>query len=234
MIPSAGRFGSLSGVAFSVLLVAALTLEGTPPAADAATADVVRYYTDNGGRLVLGTLVSGLAAVVLLWFGATLFVTIRSVHPESGSGTIALAGITTAAVGHTALFGFVFAAAATAGDVPPGVTQTLSVLAALFILPLAIGMAAAMIATTVAILSHEVWPRWLGYATIVATAAATISIAFGPSVAVVGWVITSILWVPLVSVVDIRERHRGTTLRGSGRLSRIVGHRSPRGVGGSR
>src|SRR5918996_1472694 len=44
------RFAPLTGAAFFVLILVALITEGSPPAADDATDDVVRWWTDNDTR----------------------------------------------------------------------------------------------------------------------------------------------------------------------------------------
>lgn len=198
----ATRLASLTGVASVLLLVVALILEGTPPSADAATADVVQYYAENGTRLLAGTVVAGLSAALLVWFGGSTYATLR--RAEGGIGrasATAFGGFVLAAVGHTMLFGFVLAAAETVGDVPAEVTQALGVLAALFVVPLAVGMLVAMLASAVAMLRHAALPRWLGYLTLLIAAAAVVSTGLGAYVAVAVWVVATSVWVALMSVV---------------------------------
>lgn len=196
------RKAPLTGLASVLLLIVALLLEGTPPAVDAATDEVVAYYAGKEARLLVGTIFAGLAAAALLWFGGSMYTTFRAAEGRTGQvGAIAFGGFGLASAGHTMLFGFVLAGAETAGEVPPEVTQTLGVLAALFVVPMAVGMLVAMLASAVAILRHGALPRWLGYVTILITAAAAVSTWFGAYVAVVAWVLASMLWIVVTSVV---------------------------------
>ena len=210
------RIAPLTGVASVLLLIVALLLEGTPPAADAATDEVVRYYAENEARLLVGTIVASLAAAALLWFGGSMYAIFRAGEGRMRHvAVVTFGGFVVASVGHTMLFGFVLAAAETVGDVSPEITQTLGVLGALLVVPMAVGMLVAMVASAVAILRHDVLPRWLGYFTIVITAAAALSTWFDAYVAVVAWVLASMVWVAVTSVVAsvcaLMERPRSST-----------------------
>src|ERR687891_615886 len=68
----------------ALLRVGSLIVEGQPPDADAATEDVVRFYSENDARLLAATLIGGLAAAFLIWFGGSVFATLRSAEGEPG------------------------------------------------------------------------------------------------------------------------------------------------------
>ena len=201
-IPPAARLAPLTGVVAVLLIVGSLIVEGQPPDADAATEDVVRFYSENDGRLLAATLIGGLAAAFLFWFGGSVFATLRSAEGEPGRvSAIAFGGFLLAAAGLTMFFGFVFAAAQTVGDVPAEVTQTLAVLGALFFAPFAVGVLVALLASAVAILQHGALPRWLGHVTILIAVACVMPAGFGAAIALAAWILATAVWVLMVSVV---------------------------------
>src|SRR5919106_19919 len=190
------RFAPLTGAAFFVLILVALITEGSPPAADDATDDVVRWWTDNDTRSLTAAQLGGLASALLVWFGGSMRATLRRAEGEPGRvAAIAFGGFLLAGLGNASLFAFSFAAAETAGDVPAEVTHTLSVLSELFFIPFAIGLLVALLATSVVILRHGgPLPRWLGIVAIV------IAIVF-LTPAYLGAAIATAVWILYVSVL---------------------------------
>ena len=196
------RLAPLTGVVAVLLLIGALIVEGQPPDADAPTDDVVRFYSENDARLLAATFIGGLAAAFLIWFGGSVFATLRRAEGDPGRvSAIAFGGFLLAGAGSTMLFGFGFAAARTVGEVPAEVTQTLSVLGALFAAPFVVGFLVALLATAVAILRHGALPRWLGYVTILIAVVSVISAGFGAATAIATWILATAVWVLIVSVV---------------------------------
>jgi hypothetical protein len=201
------RVAPLTGVIAVLLLVGALILEGQPPDAGAATDDVVRFYSDNDARLVGATLIGALAAAFLMWFGGSVFATLRGADSESGHvSATAFGGLLLAAAGLAMPFGFGFAAAQTVGAVPSEVTQTLAVLAALFFAPFAVGVLVALLATAVAIRRYGALPRWLGYVTILIAVVLVIPASFGAATAIASWLLATTVWVLIVSVVTFLRK----------------------------
>jgi hypothetical protein len=190
------RLTPLTGAAFFVLIVVALIIEGSPPTADDATEEVVRWWTENDTRGLVAAQLGGLASALLVWFGGSMRATLRRAEGEPGRiAAIAFGGFLIAGVGLASIFGFDFAAAETAGDVPAEVTHTLSVLSELFFIPFTMGLLVALLATSVVILSHGgLLPRWLGLVAIV------IAIAFLTPVGFVAAIPTAI-WILYVSVL---------------------------------
>jgi hypothetical protein len=106
-------------------------------------------------------------------------------------------------VGLASIFGFVFAAAQTAGDVPAEVTHTLSVLSELFFIPFAVGLLVALLATAVILRHGGPLPRWLGFI------ALGIAIVF-LTLASLGAAIASAVWVMCVSVLLLLREQPAT------------------------
>jgi hypothetical protein len=190
------RLTLLTGAAFFVLIVVALIVEGSPPASHDATEEVVKWWTENDSRSLAAAQLGGLASALLVWFGGSMWATLRRAEGEPGRvAAIAFGGFLFAGVGLASFFGFVFAAAETAGDVPAEVTQTLSVLSELFFIPFAMGLLVALLATSVIILRHGgLLPRWLGFVAIV------IAIVF-LTPAGLGAAIATAIWILCVSVL---------------------------------
>lgn len=82
------RYGVLGGVVFVVLDLAVAVLGGEPPAADAARADVVRYFVEKGPAIEAGLWLFGLAAVALMWWMGSLWR--RMVRSEGGAARLAV------------------------------------------------------------------------------------------------------------------------------------------------
>jgi hypothetical protein len=200
------RLTSLTGAAFFVMILVALLVEGSPPAADDATEEVVRWWTENDTRSLVAAQLGGLASALLIWFGGSMRTTLRRAEGEPGRvAAIAFGGFLLAGVGLASIFGFDFAAAQTAGDVPTEVTHTLSVLSELFFIPFTMGLLVALLATAVITLRHGgLLPRWLGFVTIV------IAIAFLTPAGFITAIPTAI-WILYVSVLLFVREQPATT-----------------------
>jgi hypothetical protein len=158
------RLAPLTGIVFVALVVLSFIISGESPSADDSTQEVIEYWTDNDSENQWAAALISLGAAFLVWFGGTLRAALRRAEGEPGRvAATAFGGFITMAVGITAFAGFAFAAADTVGDVPPEVTQTLSVLNSDFFFMVAMGNLVAFTATAVAILRHGAMPRWLGY-----------------------------------------------------------------------
>lgn len=162
------RFAPLAGLAFLVLAVISFGLSWDPPAADDPTGEVVDYWIANESEEIASAFLAALSALFLVWFAGSL----RSAlwHAEGGSGrlaTIAFGGGVIAAVGLLSNSAFEFAAANSAGEVPPQVTQTFSALYEDFFFPIPAGMALMLFAAGAAILRHGALPVALGITAIV-------------------------------------------------------------------
>jgi hypothetical protein len=162
------RFAPLTGVIFVALLVPVFFLGGEPPDADEKLPKVLDFWKDNDTELMIGAGLAAISAVFLLWFVGTLRSALRTA--EGGTGRLSAiaygAGIVLAswiALGAS----IQFAAADTAGDVAPAVTQTLSVLNSDAFFGFAVGVAALLIATGGLSIRTGFLPTWLGWVSVV-------------------------------------------------------------------
>ena len=198
------RYAPLSGLLFVLLVVVSIIVSGFDSIeTDDTTQKVVDFWSDNDGQQIAAALIGAAAMVPLLWFLGVLRSTLRLA--EGGTGR--LAG--TAYAGGIVLVGFAlvdnalqFATADTVGDVPPGVTQTLSVLYSDFFLGFPVGFGTLMLATALILLRTNVFPSWLAWFTLVLGIAAFL----GP----IGFIafLVFLVWVVIVSVLIYQRGDR--------------------------
>jgi len=186
------RFAPLTGVVFFILIAITFALSNDTPDTDTSTADTVKYWSDHDSRLIASALIGTFAIIFLIWFGGVL----RSalLRAEGGDGRlsmVAFAGILTIAIGGGIASALTFTVADTVNDVPPDVTQALSVLSEDFFLPFLAGIALFMLATGICVLRHGGLPRWLAWAAIVITIVSVTPIGFVGFLAVFVWILVA-------------------------------------------
>lgn len=197
------RVAPLTGVIAVLLLVGALILEGQPPDAGAATEDVVRFYSDNDARLVGATLIGALAAV---WFGGSVFATLRGADGESGHvsatafGGLLLAGRTGDAVWVWTRCRADRWCRPSRGNPDPG-RASCAVLRTVCCRR-ACGTARDGRRDP----AYGALPRWLGYVTIVIAVVSVIPAGFGAATAIASWLLATTVWVFIVSVVTFLRK----------------------------
>lgn len=157
------RFAPLAGVAYLIIFVV-LFFSPTSPNSDSPVAEMVLFWTKHKNAQIAIALFAGLAAVLLIWFGASVRRAIW--RAEGGDGrlaTLTFAGHFLAALGILLFSGFTYAAAETVGKTSPATTETLTVLNNEFFLPLVAGVFILFAAAGVSILRFGVLPAWLGW-----------------------------------------------------------------------
>ena len=195
------RYAPLSGLVAVALLVVAIVVTGFDSVdSNDSTQKVVDFWTDNDGEQVAGAFIGALATVPFLWFLGSLRSALRTA--EGGTGrlsAIAYAGgivlATTAAVDAS----IQFAVAESVGDVPPGVTQTLSVLYSDFFLGFPVGVGTLLLAAGLAILRTKVLPVWLGWVAFVLGIVSLTPVGFFAFFVVLAWI-------AVVSVMLFRQQ----------------------------
>jgi hypothetical protein len=192
---SLNRLAPLSGVLFLILALAAFFLLGETPATDDSTAEVLEFWQDNEDEAMFSAVLISLAALTLVWFGGCLRVALRAADPAPGRlSAVAFGGTLIAAAGIALFGGIEFSIGDTVGDVPPEVTQTLSVMDSDMFFVSVVGLAAMQLATGLLTLRTGVLPRWLGWVSIL------IGIVFFTPAGFVSFLLT-LVWVALVGVM---------------------------------
>jgi hypothetical protein len=163
-------FAPLTGVLFvALVLIAFIPLGGSTPEGDDSAQKVVSFYSDNETREIIASIVLGLGAVSLLFFGATLKQRLEAVRPDRsilptvafGAGIIASGGFLAAATLHFALSDY-------ASDIQPSAAQALNAIDSDFFLPFAMGIAAMIFAASLWLIrTRSLLPTWLGWVGIV-------------------------------------------------------------------
>jgi hypothetical protein len=189
------RYAPLTGIAAVAIAVVAFIVGGESPAADDSTQEVIEFYAENDDANQWAAALLSLAAAFLVWFGGTLRATLRRGDDDAGRlAAIAFGGFLALAVGMTAFAGFTFAAADTVGDVPPEVTQTLSVLNSDFFFIAAMGNLVALVAAGIAIVRHGALPSGLGWVAVILGALSITPVGFFA-------ILAGLVWIVIVSVV---------------------------------
>lgn len=205
------RLAPLTGILAVVLIVAEFIVTGDTPTTDDPARKVVSYWTDNGTKQGIASLLFALAAIAIVWFGASLRATLRDADVRAERlGAIAHAGTILIAAGLSVYAAFGLAAANSAGDVPISTTQTLNVLNRddMFV-PLAVGSALLLLSTAAAVLHHGGFSRWLGWVSLALGILAVASTALGAVVdAGLGFFgfLALIPWISTVAILAYRRK----------------------------
>ncbi|MEP6528010.1 MAG: hypothetical protein ABJA86_12705 [Nocardioidaceae bacterium] len=199
------RFAPLTGIVAIVLFVAEAIVSGDTPNVDDPAQEIVAYWSHNAGTQEIAASLFGLAAVAIVWFGASIRAALRQAAGGADRlGSLAHAGTGLIAVGLSIYASFGLAAAHSAGDVPASTTQTFNVLSRddMFVL-LAVGAALLLLSTALAVLRHGGLPRWIGWVSLVLGVVALVALVLGPAVSGVGFVafLALVLWIPAVGIL---------------------------------
>ena len=167
----------LTGLAFVILTFVVFAF-GEPPDAEDAR-EVVDFYVDNRDSQVAAAMLEGIAATLLVFFGAVLR---RVLAGAEGDGGILAA----AAFGGTIVFAtglaidatLTFALAETADEIDLTAVQALTALWHNDFVPFAVGLQLLLLATGIGIVRYGVLPKWIGWVAIVLAVLALTPIGF--------------------------------------------------------
>lgn len=169
----------LTGVAFLVVAIVGFIVGGEPPGSDEPVQEIVDHYVDNEDSVMIGAILVGIAATLLVFFAGTLRGVLRAAEGPGGVlSAVAFAGAIILAVGATIDGTISFALADRANDIDPTAVQALQALWDNDFLPLAVGTQVFLLAAGLSVVRHGAVPRWFGWVAIVFALVAVTPIGF--------------------------------------------------------
>ena len=209
-----------SGLAFVILMSAALFLPGPPPRADDSIATITAILLGQRRAFLVGGYVAGLAVLCYLWFLGSVWrhLTTRT-RDQTGLAITACSGgllaVTLTLLGMAMFSGVAFKAAAL-GD--PALVRALTDAGNTAIDSAKFGLAAFLLATCRSGAASGVLPRWLVGAGVAAAGLLIVSAValfvdhgpfqFGGPVDLGGG-IPAVLWIAALSLTMMRRSHEG-------------------------
>lgn len=184
------RFAPLSGVLFALLVIVAIVTVGDegPDVKDSAQ-KVADFYKDNDTEQGISAALEAYAALLLVWFGASVRERIVRFEPgASRLASISFAGAVIAAVGLATDGAIQFATADTAGDISPEATQALNALYNDFFFPMIVGVALFTLAAGLAAVRHGAFNRVLGWIAILLGVISMTPVGFIGAIGAVLWI----------------------------------------------
>lgn len=158
----------LTGIAFIVLLVVSLIVQGSPKGADDGPAAVAKWYLDNKDAAEISSFIGVVGAALLIFFGAYLRKVLEAAEgPGSMLPILALIGVTIVAIGGAIDGMLLFAAAEAADDIPAPEIQTIQAIWDNDFLPFFLGVLVFLWSVGLSVLRSGVLPKWLGWFAIV-------------------------------------------------------------------
>jgi len=197
----------LTGVVFLLVVIVGFMVNGEPPdPKDDSAQKIVDFYVDNKSSLMAGTYLEGLAAALLVFFGAHLREVLRvAAGGKDFLSTAAFAGLLLIAVGFAVDGTINLTLAETAEDIDPAGVQALTALWHNDFVPFAVGSVVFLVAMGISVLQHGALPKWIGWIAILLAV-----IGFTP-LGFVAFIGSGILIAIIGVVLAIRGRARPAT-----------------------
>jgi hypothetical protein len=162
------RLGSLTGVLFALVVIAAAVSGGETPEANASAAKVVAYYGTHRSQVETSAILFAIAFLVVVLFAGSLRSYLRRTSAAAeGLSALVLAGGVLMAVGAITGSGLEYGLAHNLHALSPTEAQTLNFISNEIFLPLLAGAFVFGIASGLAILRGAALPKWLGWVAIV-------------------------------------------------------------------
>jgi len=154
----------LTGVGFVALLIIGFAVGGEPPDADSPAQEIADHYVDSKDEVVAGSLLVGIAAVLLVFFAGYLRKVLSAAEGPGGMlPALSLVGAAIIATGGAIDATISLSLAEAAEDVEPAAVQALQALWDNDFLPIALGIIVFLLSTGIAIVRSRALPRWLGW-----------------------------------------------------------------------
>ncbi len=171
---------------------------GEPKSADDPAREVVSWYVDNKDSVEVGAILSVVAGVLLVFFGAYLRDVLRAAGPGTdGLSLVAFMGFVVVAVGVAIDGTIMFAAAEAAEDVPAASLVALQALWDNDFLPFILGVELFLWGTGLAVVRTGALPKWLGWVMIVLAVAGFTPIGFVAAIGSALLVLILSIWLSL-------------------------------------
>ena len=198
--------GAVTGVAFVVVGIISFAVGGEPESADKPVNEVVAFYVDNKDSVQIGAILTAVAGLLLIFFGAYLR---KVLHAAGGQGEmlslVAFAGLVMVALGLAIDATIAFALAEAAKDIDPTAVQALQALWDNDFIPIALGVLAFLWGTGIAVIRSGVLPKWLGWVMILLGIVGATPIGFVSAIA------SALLVLVLSILFTLRERSAPAT-----------------------
>ncbi len=193
----------LTGIAFIVVLVVSLIIQGSPTSADHPPSEVQQWYQDNKDAAEISAFLGVVAGALLIFFGAYLRKVLEAAEgPGSMLPILALIGVSIVAIGGAIDGLLLFAAAEAADDIPGPEIQTIQAIWDNDFLPFLLGVLVFNWSVGISVLRSGALPKWMGWLGIVGGV-----LALAGPIGFVGGVIAGI-WVLIASII-LTMRARG-------------------------
>jgi hypothetical protein len=196
----------LTGVAFIVVGILGFVIGGEPKSADHPAKEVVAFYVDNKDSIQIGAFLGVAAGVLLIFFGANLYGTLRAAAPDADRlPLVAFIGFVIVAIGFAIDSTILIAASEAAGDIPASSMQALQALWDNDFVPLVLGVECFLWATGLSVLRHGALPKWLGWVMIVLAVVGLTPIGFAAAIG------SALLVLVLSIMLSLRARSAAPT-----------------------
>jgi hypothetical protein len=194
----------LTGIAFILVLVASFIIIGEdPPEAKEGGQEIIDFYVDNKDSIRVGTLMTPLAAVLLIFFFAYVNKLVSAARTQpSLTATVAVvgAGIVGVAASIDAMLEFALAEAAE--DLDPAAAQAIQGIWDNDFIPFALGTALAFLATGIGLVKSGILPKWLGWVAVALGVLAITPVGFFAAP-------VAALWIVVVSIMLAMRARNG-------------------------
>ena len=186
----------LTGVAFVVLAIITLVISGgEPPEAKEGAQKIVDHYVDNKDEIQISSLISTIAAAVLIFFFGYLRKVLRAAEGENGMlSLVAFSGAVILGIAIAIDSTISFALSEAADDIEPAAAQALQALWDNDFMPFALGSIVVLLGSGLSIVRHGALPKWLGWVAIVLGVISMTPVGF------VGF-LGAAVWIVIVSVI---------------------------------
>lgn len=163
------RFAPLTGVLFVLLAIISFALFGEEPPeiGEDSTAEVIKFWADGGDAMSVSVVFQGLACAALVFFGGSLYKTLRAGNEESSLPLIAFAGILLLATGLLVDASVTLTLQQSASDIQPAAVEALTAFYENDFIPMGAGVFTAMLASGITILRTGALPKWMGWIALV-------------------------------------------------------------------